>query len=73
MSLILTIIAIAVAEPQTETHIDFEEVELTAGIARPALTLVTGDRQPAKPDILILDLRQFVLDVEREKAEAAGK
>ena len=73
MTLILSIIAIAVAEPQTEPHIDFEEVELTAELVRPALTLVTGERQPAKPDILILDLRQFVLDVEREKAEAAGK
>jgi hypothetical protein len=73
MTLILSIIALAAAEPQTVTHIDFESVELTAEMARPSLTLVTGDRQPAKPDILILDLRQFVLDIEREKAEAAGK
>jgi len=68
MTFIFTLlISAAFAEEPTSkpiTFIDFEEVELNVTMTKPALTLITGDRAPAKPDILIIDLRQEVLDME---------
>jgi len=66
-----TLISLATAEPTQEapvTFIDFDEVSLTGELVKPSLTLIKADRPPAQPDLLIPDLRQFVLDVERAKA-----
>ncbi len=77
MTLLLTLIAFAQAEPQnteTETQnqevtfIDFSDVELTAELVKPSVVFVAPIRQPAKPDLLIPDVRQLFLD-----KEAAGR
>ncbi len=74
MTLLLTLIAFAQAEPQnTETqtqevtHIDFSDVELTAELVKPSVIFVAPIRQPAKPDLLIPDVRQLFLDKEAQK------
>ena len=80
MTLLLTLIAFAQAEPQnteTETQnqevtfIDFSDVELTAELVKPSVVFVAPIRQPAKPDLLIPDVRQLFLD--KEAAERAAK
>ena len=75
MTFIFTLlISAAFAEEPTSkptTFIDFEEVNLNAELIKPALTLITGDRAPAKPDILIIDLRQKVLDMENARNQEA--
>ena len=71
-----TLISLATAEPTQEAptvFIDFDEVSLTGEMVKPSVTLVVADRPVAQPDLLIPDLRQFVLDVERAKAEAKVK
>lgn len=71
-----TLISLATAEPTQEeptVFIDFDEVSLTGEMVKPSVTLVVADRPVAQPDLLIPDLRQFVLDVERAKAEAKVK
>ena len=65
MNLIFTLlITTSFAEEPTAkstTFIDFEEVSLSAELPKPSLTIINGDRTPAKPDILIIDIRQEVL------------
>lgn len=79
LPLIFTLITDAHAGDTTETQtqevtfIDFEELELTAERVKPSAILVTADRQPAKPDLLILDLRQFILDKEAAERARASK
>jgi hypothetical protein len=71
-----TLISLATAEPTQEapvTFIDFDEVSLTGELVKPSLTLVKADRLPAEPDLLIPDLRQFFLDVERARAADKAK
>ena len=80
MTLLLTLIAFAQAEPQntkTETQtqevtfIDFEEVELTGEMLKPNLVLVAG-RQPAKitsSDLLIIDVRQLFIDKQGQQTK----
>lgn len=66
----------ATAEPVQEApvvFIDFDEISLTGELVKPSLTLVVADRQPAQPDLLIPDLRQFVLDMERAKVAEPAK
>jgi len=70
------LISLATAEPTQEapvTFIDFDEISLTGELVKPSLTLVVADRQPAQPDLLIPDLRQFVLDMERAKVAEPAK
>ena len=80
MTLLLTLITFAQAEPQnteTETQnqevtfIDFSDVELTAELVKPSVIFVAPIRQPAKPDLLIPDVRQLFLD--KEAAERSAK
>jgi len=77
MNLIFTLlITSAFAEEptvKTVTYVDFEDINLNAELIKPALTLITGDRAPAKPDILILDIRQEVLDMESAKRNTEVK
>ena len=63
MSTLLLIIATAFAQEQETTFIDFEEVELTAEMNKPRFILIVETPRP-EPDLLILDLRQFILDKE---------
>ena len=61
-------------EPQV-THIDFDEVELTGELVKPSFVFI---QEPTRPeaDLLILDIRQFVLDkeaVEHKSVTAQNK
>ena len=80
MTLLLTLIAFAQAEPQnTETqtqevtYIDFSDVEITGELLKPSAILISAERQPAKPDLLIPDVRQLFLDKEAAKRTQASK
>lgn len=80
MTLLLTLIAFAQAEPQnTETqtqevtYIDFSDVELTGELLKPSVVFIPAERQPAKPDLLIPDVRQLFLDKEAAKRAQASK
>lgn len=78
MTLLLTLITFAQAEPQnTETqevtYIDFSDVELTGELLKPSAILIPAERQPAKPDLLIPDVRQLFLDKEAAKRAQASK
>ena len=78
MTLLLTLIAFAQAEPQnTETqevtYIDFSDVEITAELVKPSVIFIPAERQPAKPDLLIPDVRQLFLDKEAAKHSRASK
>lgn len=65
MTTLLLIIATAFAQEQEQqvTFIDFDEVELTGELVKPSFAFI---QEPARPeaDLLILDIRQFVLDKE---------
>ena len=63
MTTLLLIIATAFAPEQETTFIDFEEVELTDELTNPRFILIVETPRP-EPDLLILDLRQFILDKE---------
>lgn len=78
MTLLLTLITFAQAEPQnTETqevtYIDFSDVELTGELLKPSVVFIPAERQPAKPDLLIPDVRQLFLDKEAAKRAQASK
>ena len=80
MTLLLTLIAFAQAEPQNKetqtqevTYIDFSDVELTGELLKPSVVLIPAERQPAKPDLLIPDVRQLFLDKEAAKRAQASK
>jgi len=60
-------------EPAQATFIDFEEVDLTAEMVKPAAILVPAERQPAKPDLLIPDVRQLFLDKQAAERTRASK
>ena len=55
-------------EPTTENtsekivFIDFEEVELEGELVKPSITFIQPSRQPAEPDLLIIDVRQLFID-----------
>ena len=57
------IVAAAFAQEQPVSFIDFDEVELTGELAKPSFAFI---HEPPRPeaDLLILDIRQFVLDKE---------
>jgi len=55
------------------TFIDFEEVDLTAEMVKPSAILVPAERQPAKPDLLIPDVRQLFLDKQTAERTRASK
>jgi hypothetical protein len=65
MKTLLFIITTAFEQEQEHqaTFIDFDEVELTGELVKPSLVFI---QEPARPeaDLLILDIRQFVLDKE---------
>lgn len=65
-TIILLITSLASAQEQQETFIDFEEVELTGEIVKPRVNFVIEVPRP-EADLLILDIRQFVLDKEQEE------
>tara|TARA_B100001093_G_C26761089_1_gene985738 strand:+ start:1082 stop:1324 length:243 start_codon:yes stop_codon:yes gene_type:complete len=80
MTLLLALISFAQAEPQNieaktqeVTYIDFSDVELTAELTKPSVIFVAPIRQPAKPDLLIPDVRQLFLDKEAAKHSRASK
>ena len=80
MTTLITFILISLShaeDPNTEqakvTFIDFEEVDLTAEMVRPSAILVPADRQPATPDLLILDIRQLFLDKQAAERTRASK
>lgn len=80
MTLLLTLIAFAQAEPQSTetqtqevTYIDFSDVELTGEIHKPSVIFIPAERQPAKPDLLIPDMRQLFLDKEAAKHSRSSK
>ena len=60
-------------ETAEATFIDFEELELTAEMVKPSAILVPADRQPAKPDLLIPDVRQLFLDKQAAERARASK
>ena len=64
-------------DPNTEqakvTFIDFDEVDLTAEMVKPSAILVPAERQPAKPDLLIPDVRQLFLDKQAAERARASK
>ena len=60
-------------EQTTVTFIDFEELELTAEMVKPSAILVPAERQPAKPDLLIPDMRQLFLDKQAAERTRASK
>lgn len=63
MTTLLLIITTAFAQEQQVTFIDFDEVELTGDLVKPSFVFI---QEPTRPeaDLLILDIRQFVLDKE---------
>ena len=61
------------AEQTKTTFIDFEEVDLTAEMVKPSAILVPAVRQPAKPDLLIPDVRQLFLDKQAAERSRASK
>ena len=79
LPLIFTLITNAHAEDTNETEtqettfIDFEELELTAEMVKPSAILVPAERQPAKPDLLIPDVRQLFLDKQAAERARASK
>ena len=80
MTTLITFILISLShaeDPNTEqakvTFIDFEEVDLTAEMVKPSAILVPAERQPAKPDLLIPDVRQLFLDKQAAQRTGASK
>jgi len=65
MTTLLLIIATAFAQEQEQqvTFIDFDEVELTGELVKPSFAFIQEVERP-EADLLILDIRQFVLDKE---------
>jgi len=65
MTALLLIIATAFAQEQEQqvTFIDFDEVELTGELVKPSFAFIQEVERP-EADLLILDIRQFVLDKE---------
>ena len=53
-------------------YIDFEDVSVNGDLAGPRLTLVLG-RAPAKPDILIPDVRQLFIDKNGKRVIPSSK
>lgn len=64
--LLMSIITLVYAETEP-TIIDFDEIEITTDILKPSVVFISSERQLAKSDLLIPDLRQLVLEKEREK------
>ena len=79
LTIIFALTLHAHAEDSTDTQIaeatfiDFEELDITAEMVKPSAILVPAERQPAKPDLLIPDLRQFILDKEATERARASK
>ncbi len=80
MTTLITFILISLShaeDPNTAqeqiTFIDFEELELTAEMVKPSAILVPSERQPAKPDLLIPDVRQLFLDKQAAERTRASK
>ncbi len=65
MTTLLLIIATAFAQEQEQqvTFIDFDEVELAGELVKPSFAFIQEVERP-KADLLILDIRQLVLDKE---------
>jgi len=65
MTALLLIIATAFAQEQEQqvTFIDFDEVELTGELVKPSFAFIQEVERP-EADLLILDIRQLVLDKE---------
>jgi len=65
MTTLLLIIATAFAQEQEQqvTFIDFDEVELAGELVKPSFAFIQEVERP-EADLLILDIRQFVLDKE---------
>ena len=65
MTTLLFIIATAFAQEQEQqvTFIDFDDVELTGEQIKPGFVFIQEPKRP-EADLLILDIRQFVLDKE---------
>jgi len=55
------------ADTDKVVYIDFEEVSVDGALIGPRLTLITS-RPPAKPDILIPDVRQLFIDKHGKRA-----
>lgn len=53
-------------------YIDFEDVSVNGDLAGPRLTLVIG-RPPAKPDVLIPDVRQLFIDKNGKRVTPSSK
>ena len=76
MLFLLSIISFSFANPssnqtsnqnETITYIDFEEIDVNAELIKPSIIFIFPERQAAKPDLLIPDLRQLVLEKEAQK------
>ena len=60
-TIILLITSLAAAQEQQETFIDFDGIEITGEMIKPNGTIIFEVPRP-KADMLILDIRQEVLD-----------